>query len=250
MQPAVRQADRDLDLHLAVGRAQDGADVVLHPEAVRGQLEPVRDDLVVGDLRARRLAPALGVAVRLAGRLVVLGRLPGVGRRCVGHPGLLARGRCTRRTHSPHDCPAVPRARLALRGAIAQLGERLLCKQEVAGSIPAGSMARNPCYAAELGALRHVAPAGFVIREQAGNKHVLQRSGGVAGLAPGSHPGGRGSESPYRRAAVAERVGCGRARGRAAAVQRPSSQPVRNDDPSQAPRVHLSGARSSVVEVR
>src|SRR5581483_1186161 len=29
-------------------------------------------------------------------------------------------------------------------GAIAQLGERLLCKQEVAGSIPAGSTSRNP----------------------------------------------------------------------------------------------------------
>ncbi len=29
---------------------------------------------------------------------------------------------------------------LLARGAIAQLGERLLCKQEVAGSIPAGSI--------------------------------------------------------------------------------------------------------------
>ncbi len=31
------------------------------------------------------------------------------------------------------------------RGAIAQLGERLLCKQEVAGSIPAGSMTKTQC---------------------------------------------------------------------------------------------------------
>jgi hypothetical protein len=30
-------------------------------------------------------------------------------------------------------------------GAIAQLGERLLCKQEVAGSIPAGSIKGNTC---------------------------------------------------------------------------------------------------------
>ena len=35
-------------------------------------------------------------------------------------------------------------ARLDPLGAIAQLGERLLCKQEVAGSIPAGSTSRNP----------------------------------------------------------------------------------------------------------
>jgi hypothetical protein len=34
--------------------------------------------------------------------------------------------------------------RLALSGAIAQLGERLLCKQEVAGSIPAGSISEMP----------------------------------------------------------------------------------------------------------
>ena len=30
------------------------------------------------------------------------------------------------------------------QGAIAQLGERLLCKQEVAGSIPAGSTSFHP----------------------------------------------------------------------------------------------------------
>ena len=29
-------------------------------------------------------------------------------------------------------------------GAIAQLGERLLCKQEVVGSIPSGSTSRDP----------------------------------------------------------------------------------------------------------
>ena len=34
--------------------------------------------------------------------------------------------------------PPVPRA-ATVSGAIAQLGERLLCKQEVTGSIPVGS---------------------------------------------------------------------------------------------------------------
>jgi hypothetical protein len=33
------------------------------------------------------------------------------------------------------------------RGAIAQMGERLLCKQEVAGSIPAGSIPEVPASA-------------------------------------------------------------------------------------------------------
>ena len=32
------------------------------------------------------------------------------------------------------------------RGAIAQLGERLLCKQEVVGSIPSGSTKHLPVY--------------------------------------------------------------------------------------------------------
>ena len=36
----------------------------------------------------------------------------------------------------------VPRSSAAAFGAIAQLGERLLCKQEVVGSIPSGSTRR------------------------------------------------------------------------------------------------------------
>ena len=37
-------------------------------------------------------------------------------------------------------------------GAIAQLGERLLCKQEVTGSIPVGSISKGPCtWASSLG---------------------------------------------------------------------------------------------------
>ena len=50
-------------------------------------------------------------------------------------------------------CPPKPKARLRRamakagvywRGAIAQLGERLLCKQEVVGSIPSGSTSGDP----------------------------------------------------------------------------------------------------------
>jgi hypothetical protein len=37
-------------------------------------------------------------------------------------------------------------SRLAAKGAIAQLGERLLCKQEVVGSIPSGSTTFNFIY--------------------------------------------------------------------------------------------------------
>ena len=44
-----------------------------------------------------------------------------------------------------------PRARLVRDGAIAQLGERLLCKQEVAGSIPAGSTDELPLNTGDLG---------------------------------------------------------------------------------------------------
>ena len=47
---------------------------------------------------------------------------------------------------------SISTVRLALPGAIPQLGERLLCKQEVAGSIPAGS-----------------------IDKSAGNRHFLRR---------------------------------------------------------------------------
>ena len=40
----------------------------------------------------------------------------------------------------PSSCGAdIPRVSHGIYGAIAQLGERLLCKQEVVGSIPSGS---------------------------------------------------------------------------------------------------------------
>jgi hypothetical protein len=38
-----------------------------------------------------------------------------------------------------------------LFGAVAQLGERLVCIQEVAGSIPVGSTSRNPLAAVVIG---------------------------------------------------------------------------------------------------
>jgi hypothetical protein len=40
--------------------------------------------------------------------------------------------------------------KLGQSGAIAQMGERLLCKQEVTGSIPVGST-RKPCKLASFG---------------------------------------------------------------------------------------------------
>jgi hypothetical protein len=50
--PPVGPAHRDLHLHLAVGGEHDGADVVVESEPVRRGVEPVADDVVVGDLRA------------------------------------------------------------------------------------------------------------------------------------------------------------------------------------------------------
>jgi hypothetical protein len=50
--PSVGPAHRDLHLHLAVGGDHDGADVVVESEPVRRGVEPVADDVVVGDLRA------------------------------------------------------------------------------------------------------------------------------------------------------------------------------------------------------
>jgi hypothetical protein len=44
----------------------------------------------------------------------------------------------------------IPGLQSATHGAIAQLGERLLCKQEVAGSIPAGSTVKLGGDLAEL----------------------------------------------------------------------------------------------------
>ena len=57
---------------------------------------------------------------------------------------------------------------LILEGAIAQLGERLLCKQEVVGSIPSGSTSRARASSAEnefrarRQAARLVAGAGYL----------------------------------------------------------------------------------------
>ena len=52
--PPVGLPDRDLDLHLAVVGPQDRAHVVLEPEPVGRELEVVRDDLEVRDLRHMR----------------------------------------------------------------------------------------------------------------------------------------------------------------------------------------------------
>src|SRR4051812_35006910 len=107
---AVRLLDGDLYLHLAIRAAQDCGDVVLQLEPLGGLPEVVADDLVVRDLSA------LGL---LRGRLLpggLLGHLPYMSIRSGG------------------ALPLEP-----TKGAIAQLEEHLLCKQEVAGSSPAGS---------------------------------------------------------------------------------------------------------------
>ena len=48
------------------------------------------------------------------------------------------------RIHPDPPTNPEPRAFMAIGGAIAQLGERLLCKQEVTGSIPVGSTSTCP----------------------------------------------------------------------------------------------------------
>jgi hypothetical protein len=62
----------------------------------------------------------------------------------------------------PYDCP-LPIADLPSYGAIAQLGERVLCKHEVVGSIPSGStrwsitgrLVQIPCRAGDTQFARH-----------------------------------------------------------------------------------------------
>ena len=57
-------------------------------------------------------------------------------------PSTTASGSSRRRRRSSTSTSRRP-ARLVGRGAIAQLGERLLCKQEVTGSIPVGSISES-----------------------------------------------------------------------------------------------------------
>ena len=63
----VAELDGHLNLHLAVGRAEHRRDVVAEPEPVRGPVEPVRDDLVVRDLRPPRAGVGLGRSRRPVG---------------------------------------------------------------------------------------------------------------------------------------------------------------------------------------
>ena len=96
----------------------------LEADALVVALGRVPADDLAADLRER----AVGVHVEQAGDC----RSPrGIEEAIL--EGTLAARRATRRA-----------ATLGPRGAIAQLGERLLCKQEVAGSIPAGSISKRP----------------------------------------------------------------------------------------------------------
>ena len=155
---AVGETDRDLDRDLPVGGPEDDAQIIGEPEVVAGHLEVVADDVEVGNLGAlARLGAALGLRLRL--------RLLDRFRRLVG---LLALAYCFRRGlgvgHFPPresllDSPSSHKACATAKGwrararsgkpmphlvpgAIAQLGERRLCKPEAAGSSPAGSIPR------------------------------------------------------------------------------------------------------------
>ena len=71
------------------------------------------------------------------------GRVAGMRRRrAVGKIGLLRSewGSGNRQALGEQQSPPRIPNRITCQGAIAQMGERLLCKQEVAGSIPAGSI--------------------------------------------------------------------------------------------------------------
>ena len=73
------------------------------------------------------------------------GHLSGSWRICVKKPGLKSKKGLTRAAHWQITRPVLVFSQnilsriAAYLGAIAQLGERLLCKQEVVGSIPSGS---------------------------------------------------------------------------------------------------------------
>src|SRR5438270_9048934 len=87
----VRQADRHLNLNLAVVTAHDGAHVVREAESLGGVVEVVRDDLEVGDLG--RVAGRLGDTRRalvLAGRFCDIGHA-GRRRLVLGHLSSAAR---------------------------------------------------------------------------------------------------------------------------------------------------------------
>jgi hypothetical protein len=57
-------------------------------------------------------------------------------------------------------------------GAIAQLGERLLCKQEVTGSIPVGSTGGSTCKSVDFGRLVVLDWYSVLAESTAGEYHV------------------------------------------------------------------------------
>ena len=135
---AVGELHRDLDGDLAVRGPEDGADVVGQLEALDGPVEVVADDVEVGDLRAaglvgpaRRSAASGSPPVQVAVALVA-----------IADAGPLARQRRQSLTRA-FTGVRIPAPTIEPRhGAIAQLGERFPCTEEVAGSSPAGSILR------------------------------------------------------------------------------------------------------------
>src|SRR5215204_5945968 len=70
----VRLLDRDLHLDLAVGGAQDGGQVVAQVHPLGRLVEPVRDDLVVGDLRGLVGRRGVGLGLAVSHVLLLLAR--------------------------------------------------------------------------------------------------------------------------------------------------------------------------------
>ena len=151
---AVRQLDRDLDGDLAIGGPEDDPEVVGEPEVVGREVEVVADDVEVRDLRPalsrrrllrcllgglRRLVRILALADGDRGLALSLGALrfhpwPAI----LPQTSIAAKRRLTGGSKNFSQVRG-PDLQSGYPGAIAQLGERLLCKQEVAGSNPAGS---------------------------------------------------------------------------------------------------------------
>jgi hypothetical protein len=83
-----------------------------------------------------------------------------------------------------------PFPKLGGLGAIAQLGERLLCKQEVTGSIPVGSIEGSACKAAGFGVQVVLDWYSSLAESTAGEYHIgpyFAGGLGFGGLQAGGH---------------------------------------------------------------
>ncbi len=98
-------------------------------------------------------------------------------------------------------------------GAIAQLGERLLCKQEVTGSIPVGSTAEVPANGPVLARNGGLCD-GYGASKCGAAAQPLPKQSPEEALLAATSGQVRGSESPGEGRAVLHREQCDRLRGR------------------------------------